>query len=195
MSRSIHAANLLQLLPARMASVLHVVARLADAQGVKIFLVGGVVRDLLLHRPTFDLDLAVEGNGIAIARRVSERFRTSLTVYDRFATARLQFPGGLRMDIATTRKESYALPAELPCVEPASLPEDLYRRDFTINALAIQLNAGHVGHLIDWYGGQRGLRAPHNPDFDQQTVLFDPPPIFFGSRFRQRCKRLCVPPS
>ena len=188
MSRSIHAANLLQLLPARMASVLHVVARLADAQGVKIFLVGGVVRDLLLHRPTFDLDLAVEGNGIAIARRVSERFRTSLTVYDRFATARLQFPGGLRMDIATTRKESYALPAELPCVEPASLPEDLYRRDFTINALAIQLNAGHVGHLIDWYGGQRDLRDRTIRVLHEKSFEDDPTRIFRAIRFEQRFK-------
>ncbi len=188
MSRSIHAANLLQRLPARMASVLHVVARLADAQGVKIFLVGGVVRDLLLHRPTFDLDLAVEGNGIAIARLVSERFRTSLTVYDRFATARLQFPGGLRMDIATTRKESYALPAELPCVEPASLAEDLYRRDFTINALAIQLNAGHVGHLIDWYGGQRDLRDRTIRVLHEKSFEDDPTRIFRAIRFEQRFK-------
>jgi len=188
MSRSIHAANLLQRLPARMASVLHVVARLADAQCVKIFLVGGVVRDLLLHRPTFDLDLAVEGNGIAIARLVSERFRTSLTVYDRFATARLQFPSGLRMDIATTRKESYALPAELPCVEPASLAEDLYRRDFTINALAIQLNAGHVGHLIDWYGGQRDLRDRTIRVLHEKSFEDDPTRIFRAIRFEQRFK-------
>src|SRR5262245_50039177 len=188
MSRSIHAANLLQRLPARMASMLHVVGRLADAQGEKVYLVGGVVRDLLLHRPTFDLDLAVEGNGIAIARLVSERFRTSLTVYDRFATARLQFPSGLRMDIATTRKESYALPAELPCVEPASLAEDLYRRDFAINALAIQLNAGHVGHLIDCYGGQKDLRDRTIRVLHEKSFEDDPTRIFRAIRFEQRFK-------
>lgn len=188
MSRSIHAANLPQRLPARMASVLHVVARLADAQGVKIFLVGGIVRDLLLRRPTFDLDLAVEGDGIAMARLVADRFRTSLTVFDRFATARLQFPGGLRMDIATTRKESYALPAELPRVEPASLAEDLYRRDFTINAMAIQLNAGHVGHLIDWYGGQKDLRDRTIRVLHEKSFEDDPTRIFRAIRFEQRFK-------
>ena len=183
-----HAANLLKRLPARTTSVLHVVGRLADAQGVKIFLVGGVVRDLLLRRPTFDLDLAVEGDGIAMARLVADRFRTSLTVFDRFATARLQFPGGLRMDIATTRKESYALPAELPCIEPASLAEDLYRRDFTINALAIQLNAGHVGHLIDCYGGQKDLRDRTIRVLHEKSFEDDPTRIFRAIRFEQRFK-------
>ncbi|HEY6974543.1 MAG TPA: hypothetical protein VI359_09575, partial [Nitrospiraceae bacterium] len=105
---------MLHRLPPRVVSVLRAIGRLGDTQGMKVYLVGGVVRDLLLHRPIFDLDLTVEGDGIAMARLVSGRFRTSLTVFDRFATARLQFPNGLRVDIATTRKESYALPAELP---------------------------------------------------------------------------------
>jgi tRNA nucleotidyltransferase (CCA-adding enzyme) len=188
MPRSIQTTNLLNRLPARVAVVLRVVGRLADAQGMKVYLVGGVVRDLLLHRPTFDLDLAVEGDGIAMARLVSGRFRTSLTVFDRFATARLQFPSGLRMDIATMRKESYALPAELPEVEPASLAEDLYRRDFTINAMAIQLNAGQVGQLIDCHGGQKDLRNRTIRVLHEKSFEDDPTRTFRAVRFEQRFK-------
>jgi tRNA nucleotidyltransferase (CCA-adding enzyme) len=178
--------NLLHRLPARVARVLCVVGRLADARGVKVYLVGGVVRDLLLQRPIFDLDLAVEGDGIAMARGISDHFRTSLTVFDRFATARLQFPGGLRMDIATTRRESYALPAELPHVEPASLAEDLRRRDFTINAMAIQLNAGQFGLLIDHYGGRKDLRDRIIRVLHEKSFEDDPTRIFRAIRFEQR---------
>ena len=178
--------NLLHRVPARVASLLLAVGRLADAQGVRVYLVGGVVRDLLLRRRILDLDLAVEGDGLALARRVSDRFRTSLTAFDRFATARLQFPNGLRMDIATTRRESYALPAKLPDVEPASLGEDLYRRDFTINAMAIQINAGHVGQLIDCYGGQKDLRNRTIRVLHKRSFEDDPTRIFRAIRFEQR---------
>ena len=109
---------------------------------MSVYVVGGVVRDLLLGSITLDLDLAVEGNGIAFARLVAERFGAGLAVFERFATARLVLPNSLKMDIATTRRESYTKPAVLPVVHPASLEEDLYRRDFTINAMAIQLNPG-----------------------------------------------------
>jgi tRNA nucleotidyltransferase (CCA-adding enzyme) len=186
MPRSIQPTNLLHRLPARVTSVLRVVGRLADARGMKVYLVGGVVRDLLLHRPIFDLDLAVEGDGIAMARGIADHFRTSLTVFDRFATARLQFPSGLRMDVATTRRESYALPAELPHVEPASLAEDLRRRDFTINAMAIQLNAGQSGQLIDYYGGRKDLRSRTIRVLHEKSFDDDPTRIFRAIRFEQR---------
>lgn len=179
---------LLHRLPARVAAVLRAVGRLADTQGVKVYLVGGVVRDLLLRRVNLDLDLAVEGDGIAMARRISSRFRTSLTVFDRFATARLQFPDGLGMDIATTRRESYALSAELPEVKPASLAEDLYRRDFTINAMAIGLHAGQVGQLIDCYGAQKDLRTKTIRVLHIKSFHDDPTRIFRAIRFEQRFK-------
>lgn len=186
MSRSTQRTNLLHRLPLRVAALLLAVGRLADAQGVRVYLVGGVVRDLLVRRVNLDLDLTVEGDGIAMARQVSDHFRTSLTVFDRFATARLQFPDGLRMDIATTRRESYALPAELPTVEPASLAEDLYRRDFTINAMAIKLNAGNVGQLIDCYGGQKDLRNRTIRVLHEKSFEDDPTRIFRAIRFEQR---------
>src|SRR5262249_51191575 len=137
MPKAIQSKTLLQRLPVNVAKLLRGIGQLADRKNVKTYLVGGVVRDLILRRRNLDLDVAVEGDGPAFARCVSARYHTSITVFERFATARLQFANGLRMDVATTRRESYALPAELPKVEPASLVEDLYRRDFTMNALAI----------------------------------------------------------
>ncbi len=195
MPESTRSTALLHRLPARVAALLRTVGRLADAQGVKVYLVGGVVRDLLLRRVNLDLDLAAEGDGIALARRVSARFRTNLTVFDRFATARLQFPNGLRMDIATMRRESYALPAELPEVEPASLAEDLYRRDFTINAMAIELNAKQAGQLIDWYGGQKDLRTKTIRVLHNKSFHDDPTRIFRAIRFEQRFKGRLDPPT
>ena len=146
-------------LPQERLSLLRELGKLADEEGVSLYLVGGVVRDLLLKRKDWDLDLAVEGDGIAFARLVSDRYRAGLAVFERFATARLGFPDGLKMDIASTRRESYAQPAVLPTVQPASIEEDLSRRDFTINAVAVQLNPRQFGRLLDPYGGQRDLRA------------------------------------
>src|SRR4249920_2853416 len=131
--------NLLRCLPRERLSLLRELGTFADEQGVSLYLVGGVVRDLLLRRENWDLDLTVEGDGIAFARLVADRFGAGLAVFERFATARLVLPNSLKIDIATTRRESYIKPAALPDVTPASLQEDLYRRDFTINAMAIQL--------------------------------------------------------
>jgi tRNA nucleotidyltransferase (CCA-adding enzyme) len=151
-----------------------------------LYLVGGVVRDLLLKRENWDLDLTVEGDGIAFARLVADRYRAGLAVFERFATARLAFPDGLKMDIATTRRESYAQPAFLPTVQPASIEEDLSRRDFTINAIAIQLNPKQFGRLLDPYGGQRDLRARTIRVLHAGSFQDDPTRIFRAIRFEQR---------
>jgi tRNA nucleotidyltransferase (CCA-adding enzyme) len=109
-----------------------------------------------------------------------------LVVFERFATARLTFPNGLKMDIATTRRESYAQPAVLPTVQPASIEEDLFRRDFTINAVAVQLNPGQFGRLLDPYGGQRDLRARTIRLLHRGSFQDDPTRIFRAIRFEQR---------
>ena len=123
--------------------------------GVSLYVVGGVVRDLLLKRANWDLDLTVEGDGIAFARAVSERYRAGLAVFERFATSRLVFPDrsqdGYRDDATRVLRTA----CRATGVEPASLKEDLYRRDFTINAMAIQLNTAQFGRLLDPYGGRR----------------------------------------
>jgi tRNA nucleotidyltransferase (CCA-adding enzyme) len=178
--------GLLRRLPRERLVLLCELGNLADERGVSLYIVGGVVRDLILKRENWDLDLTVEGDGIAFARLVADRYGAGLSVFERFATSQLVFSDGLKVDIATTRRESYAQPAALPDVEPASLNEDLYRRDFTINAMAIQLNAEQFGRLYDPYGGwddlkERTLRVLHKGSFQD-----DPTRIFRAIRFEQR---------
>ena len=183
--RAIH-NDLLHRLPQKLLSLLRALGELADEAGVSLYLVGGVVRDLLLKRENWDLDLTVEGDGVGFARLVADRYRSGLAVFERFATARLAFPDGLKMDIATTRRESYAQPAVLPAVQPASIEEDLSRRDFTINAVAVQLNPKQFGRLLDPYGGQRDLRAHRIRVLHQGSFQDDPTRIFRAIRFEQR---------
>jgi tRNA nucleotidyltransferase (CCA-adding enzyme) len=179
-------AYLTRRLPKKILRLLRQVGTLADTQGVALYLVGGVVRDLLLKRENWDLDLTVQGDGIAFARQVADRYGAGLAVFERFATARLTFPDGLKMDIATTRRESYAQPAVLPTVKPASIEEDLSRRDFTINAMAMQLNPGQFGRVLDVYGGQRDLRARTIRVLHEGSFQDDPTRIFRAIRFEQR---------
>lgn len=186
MAKQTHRPALLQRLPDRVVGLLREIGQLGDERGCQVYVVGGVVRDLLLGHITLDLDLTVEGDGIACARLVADRYGAGLAVFERFATARLTFPDGVKMDIATTRRESYAQPAVLPTVQPASIEEDLYRRDFTINAIAMQLNPGQFGHLLDAYGGQRDLRARTIRVLHVGSFQDDPTRIFRAIRFEQR---------
>jgi tRNA nucleotidyltransferase (CCA-adding enzyme) len=184
--RPMVSSKLLRRLPRARTSLLRALGHLADEGGVSLYLVGGVVRDLLLKRETWDLDLTVEGDGVAFARLVADRYRAGLAVFERFATARLAFPDGLKMDIATTRRESYAQPALLPTVQPASIEEDLSRRDFTINALAVRLNPQQFGRMFDPYGGQRDLHARTLRVLHAGSFQDDPTRIFRAIRFEQR---------
>ena len=179
---------LLERLPSMAVGVLREIGVLGDERGCHVYVVGGVVRDLLLGQVTLDLDLAVEGDGIAFAKVVADRYRTGLAVFERFVTARLVFPDGLKMDIATSRREFYAEAALLPTVQPAAIEEDLHRRDFTINAIAMQLNPGQFGRLLDVYGGQRDLRARRIRVLHAGSFQDDPTRIFRAIRFEQRFK-------
>ena len=119
---------------------------------------------------------------------VADRYGAGLAVFERFATARLAFPDGLKMDIATTRRESYAQPALLPTVQPASIEEDLSRRDFTINAVAVQLNPQQLGRVLDpSREGNADLRARIRSACCTQAVFRDDPTrIFRAIRFERR---------
>lgn len=178
--------NLLRGLPAERRALLRELGTLADQRGLPIYLVGGVVRDLLLGRENWDLDVTVEGDGIAFARFVADRYGAGVAFFERFATARLVLPDGLKLDIASTRRESYAKPAALPDVAPAALKEDLYRRDFTINAMAIQLNPVGFGRLYDPYGGRHDLKARTIRVLHEGSFIDDPTRIFRAVRFTER---------
>ncbi len=178
--------SIIDRLPRTTITLLRRLGRLADAQGVALYLVGGVVRDLLLGRKPGDLDLAVEGDGPAFARLVAKRYGASLVPYERFGTARLIFVDGRKVDCATTRRESYAQPAALPEVQPATLSEDLYRRDFTVNAMAIGLNPDRWGQFYDPYGGRRDVRSKTLRVLHEGSFVDDPTRIFRAIRFAQR---------
>ena len=178
--------HLTRRLPRQLMVLLRQLGRMSDEAGIRLYLVGGVVRDLLLKREIWDLDLTIEGDGIAFARLVADRYGAGLAVFDRFATARLTFSNGLKVDIASTRSESYVKPAALPNVQPATLQEDLYRRDFTINAMALQLNAEQFGQLYDPYGGQRDLKAKLIRVLHEGSFIDDPTRIFRAIRFVER---------
>jgi tRNA nucleotidyltransferase (CCA-adding enzyme) len=121
-------------------------------------LVGGAVRDLLLGRDPFDIDVAVEGDAEAVAALLAEALGGEVVAHERFGTATVVAGGVDAVNLAQTRRESYAEPGALPDVEPAGLAEDLGRRDFTINAIAAALNAGEAGALSDPHGGREDLR-------------------------------------
>ncbi len=162
------------------------IGELAGQLDYKVYAVGGFVRDLLLRRSNLDIDIVVEGDGIEFAKAFSKKHQIRARCHKKFNTAVLIFPNGQRVDIATARFEYYQYPAALPVVEFGSLKMDLYRRDFTINTLAISLNPENFGHLIDFFGGQRDLkerviRVLHNLSFVE-----DPTRILRAVRFEQR---------
>lgn len=173
-------------LPPRLLEVLKVAGELAAAAGMRAFLVGGAVRDVLLGRPLEDVDVVVEGNGIELAARLAEAFGGRSHPHEPFLTAVVRLPDGVRVDVATARTEFYRRPAALPEVETSAIRQDLYRRDFTINAMAMSLTPGHVGELLDFFGGRRDverrlLRVLHSLSF-----LDDPTRVLRAARFSTR---------
>jgi tRNA nucleotidyltransferase (CCA-adding enzyme) len=173
-------------LPARSYVVLEAAGRLADEMGTSAFVVGGIVRDLLRGVGTFDLDLVVEGDGIAFARAFARDTGRQVTAHDRFGTATVILEEGLKVDIATARKESYVQPAALPMVVPASIQDDLLRRDFTINALAIRINTQRFGEIVDVCAGHGDIAAARIRVLHGRSFLDDPTRIFRAIRFEQR---------
>ncbi|RME70170.1 MAG: CBS domain-containing protein, partial [Chloroflexi bacterium] len=178
------ADQLRRTLSAPLFRLLQQAGQLAASQGDTLYLVGGFVRDLLLMleyendpaarektSPRFDLDLVVEGDAIALARQLQARNRGRVVSHQRFGTAKwiLENPipfhannSGVTLaslDFVTARTEFYEHPSALPEVERSSIRQDLHRRDFTINTLALNLNPDRLGELLDFYGGQNDLRA------------------------------------
>ncbi len=178
--------SLLDRLPLRSGTVLKQIGTLADQREVRVYLVGGVVRDLLLRRDNWDLDLTVEGDGMSFAKAVADHYHAGLALFEKFATARLVFPDGRKLDVTSARCESYIEPAALPDVAPASIEEDLYRRDFTINAMAIPINGPSRGCLLDPYGGWRDLKTKTIRALHEKSFVDDPTRIFRAVRFKQR---------
>ncbi len=164
-----------------------VIAAIDDLGGDRgrVFLVGGAVRDVLLDTEVVDIDLAVEGSGIEFARELASRLAGRATPYGDFGTATVTFAGGA-VDVATTRSEFYASPAALPSVESASIENDLFRRDFTINAMAIELDEARRGRLVDPFGGERDLRAGSLRVLHSLSFVDDPTRLLRAARYEGR---------
>jgi len=172
-------------LPAELVEFLQTAGELAQRRGQKLYLVGGVVRDLLLERENFDLDLVVEGDAIALARELAEAKQCNLVVHQRFGTAKLRW-NGWSADLATARSETYARACALPTVNPSTIEDDLFRRDFTINAMAIELNPGRYGHLLDLYGGLADLEGKLVRVLHEKSFVDDATRIWRAIRYEQR---------
>ncbi len=129
----------LDTLPPSHRALLDACAALALGLGATPYLVGGAVRDLLLGRPTLDLDLVVAGDALAVAREARARLGGDLTLHEAFGTATLVLHDGSAIDLITARREQYPAPGALPVVAPGTLDDDLRRRDFALNALAVAL--------------------------------------------------------
>ncbi|MBI2902042.1 MAG: CCA tRNA nucleotidyltransferase [Candidatus Methylomirabilis oxyfera] len=151
-----------------------------------IYAVGGYVRDLLLGLGTVDIDLVVEGDAIAVARRIGEYLDAVVTPHPRFGTARLRLAERMVFDLATARSERYPGSAALPEVRPASLLEDLARRDFSINAMAARVDRHRFGPLIDPLGGLEDLRRGQIRVLHNGSFVDDPTRIFRAARFEAR---------
>lgn len=150
--------------------IFHTIGETADSLGYPCYLIGGYVRDLFLNRPTNDVDVMVVGNGIETARALSTRLgrEHQPAIYQNFGTAQVKWHG-IEIEFVGARRESYDRNSRKPIVEDGTLEDDLNRRDFTINALGICLNADHFGELVDHFEGLYDLedgiiRTPLDPD-------------------------------
>ncbi len=160
--------------------------KVGDELGYPVYAVGGFVRDLLLRVENFDVDIVVEGDGIRLAEEFEKKFRCRVRTHKKFGTAIILLPDGLKVDVATARWEFYDSPAALPTVERASIKTDLYRRDFTVNTLAIQLNPKSFGELIDFFGGVKDLKEKVIRVLHNLSFVEDPTRVFRAIRFEQR---------
>ena len=171
--------------PKRIIGVVKTVGRIADAEGISVYIVGGLVRDILLKVPNYDLDFVVEGDGIRFAEILKKHLKGALKIHRHFKTATVTGKG-LRLDIVTARSESYKYPAAYPDVKPGMIKEDLFRRDFTINAMAVSINKGTFGDLVDFYDGYKDLKKGLIRVMHDRSFIDDPTRIFRGVRFAAR---------
>ena len=172
--------------PERIHNLLMEFGRVGDELGYSVHAVGGFVRDLLLRVENYDVDIVVEGDGIRLAEEFEKKFPCRIRTHKKFGTAIILFPDGLKVDVATARWEVYDSPAALPTVESASIKMDLYRRDFTINTLAIQLNPKGFGELIDFFGGVKDIKEKVIRVLHNLSYVEDPTRVFRAIRFEQR---------
>jgi len=174
-----------QYLPQSLLKLLKEAGEKAKKLGLGLYLVGGMVRDLFLKRPNYDLDLVVEGDAIALAREMAKGSSAKLIVHSRFGTAKLRY-ANFSLDFATSRSETYSKPGALPVVKPGNIKDDLIRRDFSINAIALSLTPQNFGELIDLYHGNDDLNKGLIRILHPNSFIDDATRILRAIRYEQR---------
>lgn len=179
-------------LPREMQDILKLAGELGKKMGLPVYAVGGFVRDILIGYPTQDIDLVAEGNGIAFARELARELGGRVREHQKFLTSVVIYhdeKGVERhVDVATARLEYYEYPAALPTVELSSIKMDLFRRDFSINALAVRLDGDFYGDLQDFFGGRRDIRDRLIRVLHTLSFVEDPTRCIRAVRFEQRYK-------
>jgi tRNA nucleotidyltransferase (CCA-adding enzyme) len=179
------------LIPSEKQNLLSEIATQADDLGMPCYLVGGFVRDLLLGRPINDLDVVVEGDAIKLGKSLVEKYGGKLTLHHKFHTAVWDLPSSFisypsSLDLITARSETYSHPGALPTVKPSAIDDDLRRREFTINAMAIRLDGVHFGELLDPLNGQDDLERKTIRVLHPRSFIDDPARIFRAIRYAER---------
>jgi tRNA nucleotidyltransferase (CCA-adding enzyme) len=173
-------------LPKHIIDLLRKIGKVANEVGCGAYVIGGFVRDLLLYRSNEDVDIVIEGDGISFAKKFAQLMEARVHIYGKFGTAVIIFPNGFKIDVASARMEYYKFPAALPTVEMSSIKLDLFRRDFTINTLAIQLNPERFGTLIDFFAAQKDIKDKLIKVLHNLSLVEDPTRVFRAIRFEQR---------
>ena len=185
MPSNINLANRLSKhLPAELEIFLHTIGETATRQGHNIYLVGGAVRDLLLGLSNLDLDLVIEGDAIALAKSLPLS-RVKITTHQAFGTANIKWNHS-SVDLATARSEVYTRPGALPEVTPSNINRDLFRRDFTINAMAVSLHPENYGELVDPFEGLSDLKNKLIRTLHENSFIDDATRIWRAIRYEQR---------
>ncbi len=177
-------------LPHEVLHLLETAGKIADSLNMTAYVVGGFVRDIILERKNFDIDIVVEGNGIDYAKALAQHLGGRLRTHQEFLTAIVIFKNqhgvDIHIDVTTARLEYYKYPAAMPTVEVSSIKLDLFRRDFTINALAMHLGKGVFGQLVDFFGGQRDIHDKRIRVLHTLSFVEDPSRCLRAVRFAQR---------
>lgn len=173
-------------LPPDTLKLLETVGDLSDRLDCRAALIGGPVRDFLLGQEISEIDCVVEGDAHRLGKSLAKRLKAKLTSHPRFLTCRVELPGGGHIDLATARTETYSRPGALPAVSPSTIEDDLKRRDFSINALAIRLDPSGFGALLDPLGGAADLEGHTLRVLHDRSFIDDPTRALRGIRFAAR---------
>lgn len=166
--------------------LLQLVQKQIDQNNLRAYLIGGIVRDMFLEIPNKDIDIVIEGDAVSLAEALQEAYGGRVRAHNLFRTASWMHPSGAKVDFSSARTEYYDFPAALPRVEPSSLKEDLYRRDFTVNALAVSINSDTYGELTDFFHGLEDIYTKRLRVLYNLSFVEDPTRILRAIRFESR---------